>query len=570
MRQRGVSEPAVLVAVAALLIVACGDDDATSSGGQGGQVPDPPFYAGIDVSWEPCSLYDGAEDGLAECATTAMPLSWGDLGGERFEVRAKRLRAQGESRRQLWLLHGGPGASGTIGFAARMEAWHATDPALDLYTLDHRGTGYSGRLGCPDEESPTSPSGTSITAAEMPTCIASLEQQWGDDLAAVSSSASATDLAAFIEATREEGKDVLVWGGSYGTYWAQRYLQVAPAQADGVAIEGMAPADATFISYDEDGNRAGEDFFDLCATDAVCSAKLGPDPWQRLGDVLDALDQGHCASLGMPRRYFSLLLAYALYYAPMNAVVPALVYRLERCDPEDRAALASVFDFYFGEGGVWDLAFYSILLQHHITFSEMWDHPDFDGVDLEQYFADLQATAYVAKNLGATKLALSQDWPRYFDPEHDDQWAATDTPMLMMQGALDPATTIYRAQAYGAQFTGAQQHYVVFDQAPHGVSSATPLDAGFTQHCGQQLLEAFIQDPRGELDLACVDQVLPIDFAGNEELSFALLGTGDFWDNMVQASATGEIEAKKLQAAATRTRLRRLLASAERPALPEL
>ncbi len=32
------------------------------------------------------------------------------------------------------------------------------------------------------------------------------------------------------------------------------------------------------------------------------------------------------------------------------------------------------------------------------------------------------------------------------------------------------------------------------------------------------------------LDQSCVDQVLPVDFAGDSSLSEAVLGTADFWE----------------------------------------
>lgn len=237
----------------------------------------------------------------------------------------------------------------------------------------------------------------------------------------------------------------------------------------------------------------------------------------------------------------SLLLAYLLYYFPINSAAPALVYRLERCSESDRAAIASAFSFLFGGGGVWDIKSYSILLQHHITFSEMWDHPDFEGVDLHEYFTEIAESAYVAKNLGHQKLGLSGDWPRYWDTAHDDSFAQSATPLLMLQGGLDPATTAFQAERVGAHFDGPHQHYLLFPDAPHGVSSSTPLSADeHAEHCGQRLLLDFLGDPRAELDSRCIDQVMPIDFRGTEELSQALLGTDDLWDDPIGGSARSQ------------------------------
>jgi pimeloyl-ACP methyl ester carboxylesterase len=550
----------IVVLVVGALLAACGDDtsqsanDVSTDAGQdtASGDADTPMDAPVDTAadtepdanpsafpiqgfnavWSPCSLHDGEDDGLAECAEVAMPLFWSNPDGRTLTVAAKRLLSKGQAKRQLWLLHGGPGASGVIGYASFMEKMQQYDPEVDLYTLDHRGTGYTRRLGCPDQEDPDSYRGTSIASTEMPACMAYVETEYGDELDALTSTFSAVDLAAYIEATREPDKDVFVYGGSYGTYWAHRYLQVAPEQADGVIIAGIAPPDATFIRFDERANQVGEDFFAVCAADAFCSSKLGTDPWTKLGDVLEAMDQGHCAQLGLPRQYISLLFAYALYYDPINAAVPAVLYRLERCDPQDRAAIAAFFDFQFGQGGVWDINSYSILLQHHVTFSEMWNHPDFEGVDLEQYFLDISDNAYVAKNNGGAKLSLSTTWPAYEDPAYDDGVATTSTPMLMLQGRLDPATSWYDAVVMQDLFHAPNQHFVTFPQSTHGVLSSTPTSTDpDTQHCGMEIFLSFLADPKGALDTSCVEKVLPIDFAGSPTLAEALLGTDDFWEN---------------------------------------
>ncbi|MBI5535801.1 MAG: alpha/beta fold hydrolase [Deltaproteobacteria bacterium] len=522
--------------------------------------PDSP-YAGIQVLWEPCSLYEGADDGLAECATVSMPLYWRKPDGRTIGIRAKRLKAKTQPHAQMWLLHGGPGASGVVGFPSRMERWREMDPGLELYTLDHRGTGFSRRLGCPNAESATSPSGSSISVAEAVECIPYLQQEYGDELGAITTTDSSMDLAALIEATRMPGKKVIVWGGSYGTYFAQRYLQVAPAQADGVIIEGIATPMSTFINYDELGNKTGKDFFGVCAADAFCASKLGPDPWARLGTLLQNLQNGHCSAAKLSRYAVSQLLAYMLYYHPSYSAAPATIYRLERCSSQDVAAVSSVVDFFFGAGGVWDIQSYSILLQHHISLSEMWMTPAFEGVDLVQYFEDIRNTAYVAKFLGPSRLQILAEWPVYNDPAYDNQWPSSATPMLMMQGRLDPATSWYEASNVQDHYTQPSQTYVEFPNAPHGVSSATPLsDAADAEHCGMRLLLAFAKDPKAPLDTSCVSQVLPINFKGTAALAQAMFGTSDFWDDPPASDAgTTAYAAKPAHPSSLRAKLQQQL-----------
>jgi pimeloyl-ACP methyl ester carboxylesterase len=496
--------------------------------------PDRPSYAypveQASTSWASCSLYEGEDDGLAECATVAMPLFWDDPNdGQTFSVRAKRKLSSEQAEAQLWLLAGGPGQSGTWDMPRTMEVLQERYPTLDVYTLDHRGTGLSGRLGCPDAESFASPSGTSINRAETAECAEYLLAERGHELDAITTTQSAVDVAALIEATREEGKRVFLSGGSYGTYWVQRYLQIFPDQADGVVLAGIFPADGTVIWYDEHTNAVAHQFLDLCGQDDVCSSKLGADPWSRLGSLLDSMAAGHCTGGGITPSLVRTLFAYLLYWSRTNVVVPAAIYRLERCDSEDRQAIVNLTSYLFGDGGSFDLESYSILLQHHIQLSEMWNHPDFDGVALDSYFDEIDQQAYVAKSLGPFKLELHETWPIYLDQTWDDGWGESSIPMLMLQGRLDPATVRREAVRVGEHYTGEHQHYVEFPTAAHGTLGHTPTVDG--RDCGYDLLVAFLEDPTGPLDTACVERVVPIDFRGTETLAQAVFGTPHLWSN---------------------------------------
>ena len=522
------------VALASLLSLgACSSEDPPTEDATGGGRDGPEYAYPVEATvatWAPCSLYEGEDDGLAECADVEMPLFWNDLDDERtLAVRAKRLLAAEPSEAQLWLLAGGPGQSGTWDHPRHMERLREQYPALDVYTLDHRGTGFSGRLGCPDAESFSSPSGTSITRAETPACVEYLLGELGDGLGGITTTDSAVDVAAYIEAAREEGKPVFVEGGSYGTYWAQRYLQIFPDQADGVILAGIFPADGTVIWYDEMTNQVAHELMDLCGQDAFCSTKLGDDPWSRLGTLLEDMQADHCTGNGITRDAVRTLFAYLMYWSTTNIVVPAATYRLERCAAEDQQAIRNMYDYLFGDGGTWDIESYSILLQHHVQFSEMWDHPEFDGVDLEQYFNTVYEEGYVIKNGGPAKLALRDDWPVYSDARWDDGWADTAIPMLMLQGSFDPATPRREAARVGDHYSGAHQHFVELPTAAHGTLGATPTDDG--TDCGYDIFIAFMQDPTGPLDTSCIDRLMPIDFTGTQSLAEAVFGTEDLWEN---------------------------------------
>ncbi|MFH2006557.1 MAG: alpha/beta fold hydrolase [bacterium] len=522
----------------AILASCGGSPDDTPDGAVDGQAADATADASVarypisevEAMWSPCSLYEGEDDGLAECASTAMPLRWDEPDGETTFVVAKRLLSSVGGETQLWLVHGGPGASGVMGFPSRMELLQALYPELDVYTLDHRGTGYSSYLECPDQQQSGTPGGTGIAPEEVAACAASLQAQHGDGLAAMSTTNSAIDLAAYIESSRAAGLPVVVWGGSYGTYLAQRFLQIFPDQTDGVVLEGAATPEITCITTDEDSDRVGRDLLDLCAAETACASRLGGDPQAFLADALERRRDGTCQAVPLSADGFRLLLVYLAYYYPIHSVIPAAIHRLHRCTNEDGSAIGTLYNTFFGSAGVMTNIPYSIVLQYHINLSEMWTHPDFSGVDLEQYFASTDASALFYRGLSAAKYALLPDWPTYSDEEYDDGWAAPTIPLLVLQGELDPATPYFRALDLADHYTAPNQYFVSFPHGAHGVTSGTPLPSDpDNDHCAMQLFQAFLRNPHAPLDTSCVADVLPIDFNGSPELAAELFGTGDYW-----------------------------------------
>jgi len=483
----------------------------------------------IEVTWQICSLYEGAGDDRAECAEVQMPLFYDSKDERTAPVYVKRLLASGESEGQLWLLHGGPGASGVEEFGFWMDEIASYIDTLDIYTLDHRGVGRSDRLGCPEQEDPSSEWGSYVTDEEMDGCIAYMTCHWGDGLNGITTTASAIDVGELIELTRAPGQKILVWGGSYGTYIGHRYMQLFPDQPDGVILEGIAPAGTSFVHYDHFFNINAEKLFDLCGEDPLCSSKLGDEPWSLIEELLPMLDEGHCKPkpLSMDGYTFKMILAGMLYYSGVRELVPAAVYRANRCNEDDKAVLLNLYYAIFGDSGVWGASspYYSYMLGNHITASELWDNDDPPSMEELQAVID-EATICPESSLGMGEIY--DKWPRYPRDAYDDVFADFTRPLLMLQGGVDPATPIEKAQVLEPLYDGDFQTFALFPDATHNVIAGTPVD-GESMDCGYQLFLDFLRDPYEELDTSCMDQILPIDFNGDPEYTYYLLGTTDTW-----------------------------------------
>ena len=491
--------------------------EASESGSSGGE-PDEEYEA--EITWEPCPLYTGSTGTEAECATVDVPADWDDIHGATLEVFVKRYGAI-EGDKQLWMLMGGPGGS-SRSFEASADLYTDFDEGLTVYMLDHRGTGRSTLLTCPDQEAAGSDEGRVITADETPACAEHLEATYGETLPHFNTTGAAGDLGWLIEQVRAD-EAVHVFGSSYGTYWANRYLQLFPDQPDSTTLLGIAPPDFSFTTFDTDFNAVGETFMDACGEDPFCAARLGPDPVATMTSIFDMVDAGHCAAAGLDRTtlrvYFSSLLSWA---GRERARIPATLYRLQRCDAADVAALSNAAPQMAEPlSGLLNDPYFSVAINRHISLSEMFDGPfpseeEIDSWDDELLFSLSSATG---------RFEVYDLWPRYPKPPLDDTLAETDVPMLMLNGEFDPNSPTFGSDGVGAHFDGPNQHYFVIPDGNHGWHSPTTEGYG----CAESMFFTFIQDPT-EPPLDCLDIVAPLDWAGAPDDAQAFFGTDDLWD----------------------------------------
>jgi pimeloyl-ACP methyl ester carboxylesterase len=530
---------------------ATGAGGEAGSGGSGGGHADAP-----EIEWAACSLVTGDDDGRAECAAVTVPLRWEQPDGPSIELFVKRLRGTSTDG-ALWLLNGGPGGTGAD-FETFAEAVTENFP-LDVYMPDHRGVGRSTRLGCAAEDD-ESDEGFTITDDEMPSCAASVVAEWGGGLAGFSTTNAARDLGFLIEATAA-GAPAFVYGVSYGTQWAHRYLRLFPEQPAGVILDSIVHPELetnTLSRYDERFNDTGKQYLDLCGQDPFCASKLGADPWLTATGVLDAVYAGqHCPEflqMGVERQSLRALFGALVFrYWEERPIVPALIYRLQRCAPQDVAAIQQLVAGLDAPSAPTETErLFGMLLGLNISLSERWPDPPPPVEEVEAYAEQALFSLDVS-----VRLAHAYDvWPRYAPDEHVGQWAESSVPMLMMQGTLDPATIHAAGSLVGDHFAGDHQTFVSLPGTPHG-AFLSPTSAGVA--CGAALFASFLTNPQAPLDGSCVDLMLPVSFEGEPALAAAAFGTDDLWENEASSQPAGDQPAvDPVQYAQSVQRLRQL------------
>lgn len=574
-----------LVALGALVLVAgcyrahgLGEHDASTPVGSfdaGLPPPPPPRDASPprDDAGAPTSLAfrrcDGAFGARAmgvnvHCATIEAPLFWEHPDGRTIELAIERiLPPVARVRAQLWMLQGGPGGS-SLELETMAPLFQQWFPDVEILLVDHRGVGLSTRLGCALEESMASPGGTAITDDEWDTCLESVRAAFSpEELAGFSTTAAARDLGELIERARRDDVPVFVYGVSYGTYWAHRWLQRFPHQADGVVLDSIcAPDECVFpIGFSRGHETVGAELMRACAADATCRARMAGDPLDTMRDVLRGLDEGSsCASaraVGLDGDAVRLIAGVLLRDGSFRGAIPAMIHRLARCAPEDAIAFRTLADLLLSEhaGDQRTLRSFAPVLAALVIRSEMWERPEPSESD---YFAALRSHAFNAP-MAPGSFAAWNDAPRYARDALVGEYADTSTPLLMLNGTLDPQTTMEDALPMGMRFTAPAQTFVTIDRAPHAILFSSTYEPGSLERtCGSDLMASFLDDPRAPLDTSCRTRTAHHRF-DDDALAGMLFGTTTLWHASTALPVLGP------EALAARERLRRLI---QRPLAP--
>lgn len=555
----------VLGAAILFLLSACSSASSDDGGGPA-ITPDPPAVTPDPVAVTPpvfgtCPVgYD------AECALIDVPLDHSNEAGESIKIHIARHRASVPATRQIWLLSGGPGQAGDV-FLATVKKLAVRIPDADIYVIDHRGTGYSHRLTCSQQDVPGSNGGYVLDPDEALDCLAELKQT-GDyaRLPFFTTAQAARDVVSAVQATRTADQKVYVWGGSYGTHWAHRVLQVAPDLAAGIVFDGfMTPLHFSFVDYDHGVEEATTLYAAGCTADASCSSHIGGDALVKARAILQGLRTKPCAGVDrdLARTYLS---AFMDGWSSRSWVFP-LLHRLERCSADDQAAVNKLLTAYTKalQGGdlptTTDDYRSSGVLQYNIALSELWNTPGRPDPTKEELLASAEAQTFLAgRSYPASIIDLRKAWPL---PPND--WedlpvpVPTKTALLWLAGGLDTRTPPAQAKQVTSLYDA--RSFVLLPGASHTPASASPLASDPKSSCGQQIVERFIG--KDQLDASCISEMLsPVYEATSAASASTWWETPDDWGDgtpkMVIAGGSSAFEDARIDPSfASRLALRR-------------
>lgn len=485
-------------------------------------------------------VYGACPDGyVSECATIQVPLDHAHPEGEKIDFHFSRYPAATQpAKRQVWLLAGGPGQAGYV-FGKRIAALAEAMPDADLFAADHRGTGKSHRLTCPQQDAPNSYGGYILDELDAEACLEALKPKGDyDRLAHFTTTEAASDVLDGIAAVRTSPDEkVFVIGASYGTHWAHRMVQISAADAtkprlDGVVFDGfLTPGHFAFLDYDRAAEEAGEALAAACDADASCTMHLGPGgALAKVKAVMATLEQTPCGPFtkDQARTLISVLLDP---WGGRAMIFPA-IHRLERCTDADQDALVHLANTYYG---LLQMAYQvpfvnSGILQNNIVLNELWKLPG----EAEPTKAEMLAAADAQPFLAGGSLPGRLVDMRAFWPVPPDDFSALPTPapttakLLWLGAKMD-------AHAWPSQSTKITSVYpdapfVFLDGASHTPMNQSPLTSDPTKTCGAKIATSFIEAD-GVLDASCqTNDLLPLRLeAPDAEFAIKWWDTADDW-----------------------------------------
>lgn len=418
----------------------------------------------------------------ARCGTVTVPEDWTRPAGREIALNVVVLPATGGGARlpPLFDIDGGPGLPVTknAGFYAAEGAAYRS--GRDIVLVDQRGTGGSNRLHCLEL---AASEGEMLPVEQVRRCRDRLAER--ADLRRYGTAEAVRDLDAVREALGHTRIDL--FGLSYGTTVALRYMAEYPQRVRAVAVMGVAPPEAMPPrGHAPAGERALRLLFSDCAADEACRAAF-PALEEDLGRAVSIVrDSGGDLT---PELFMEKL--RTLMYSPAAArQVPYIV---------SRAALADLGP-YRAAGGASGASMIADGMFLSVTCTE-----SFGAMDYEAAAAEARRTLFGDYRLRRQRAAC-EHWPSGRPTPLRAAAAGAPPAVLLISGRLDPVTPPEWAEAV-ARRTANARHLVI----PYGGHVLDGLSAIDT--CLDPLILRFLETGRtDESDGSCLAGMRPPPF----------------------------------------------------------
>lgn len=512
---------------------------------------------------------------MAQCSYFKRPFLNADsdplVGQQEIGIFAKSLISSSSADKILVLLGGTISYSGeteyftSAEFDDLMGQLSALDDSIELYSLEQRGTGRSARLNCVRSQVETigSENGIYITVNESatmcaPDLIAAYNGTYG--LEGFSLRNAASDLLYFLQQIMHDNKPIYLYGYSvFGTLLINRFMQLYGSLADsiisGIILDapistwGYDPYTIFYISdADFNFNRTIVDkYLADCQADGFCQEVMQYSPsgplftvsvTSYLESVFTRLYQNNSCPLltnSYPIGYWKKLASLFATNPSTIPAIPAMLFRLDRCDPSDLDVLSYALEQMMNSILLHDLLHVPLTspsLEKQILFSEAWSpqlptYTELSNVYDACFFAP---GSYV---LGS----IYPQWPVLpLDPYFNGTFS-TNASLLVLAGGYDPISPSDEGNWQFASI-GSPNKYIFNFATSLGMNlENTPVypSANSTTPCGMQILLSFMRNPIQTPDSSCQADMIPFDWRGDPTINEQYFGVEDLFNGIYVA-----------------------------------
>lgn len=415
----------------------------------------PALLATAVMTAAPCSYAKMA----ARCGALSVPENRAAPNGRRLSIHfVVVLAASAVTKEPLFGIAGGPGQSAIDAFEGSVQGpsvFTAAHRDRDIVLVDQRGTGRSNALLCNIYPTDASTYTYLFPPDVIRACRATLAQT--DDLNAYGSDAAADDLD---EVRARLGYPrIALFGGSYGTTESLVYIRRHGDRVKAAILEGVSPPSMLLpLPFPRGAEQALEDLEKSCETDRICSTNF-PHFAQEFDAVLARSKRGGISVPdGNPISFevFADRMRQAMYDSFTAAYLPYIIHRAALADTTPLARLVATISHDIP-------GLLAMGMNLSVTCAESLPFISDAEARRQSQSTFMGDSRYRAQRSACATWNVRAVERSFLDP------IRSDVPVLMMNGADDPATPPrFGAQAVAYLPNG---RLLLVPQAGHDFSS---------------------------------------------------------------------------------------------------
>lgn len=430
----------------------------------------------------------------ADCATLELPEGRISGSGRKLSIHVARLPSSSKTKTPpVFFLAGGPGQAASEAFAPLAPVFDRVNQHHDIVLVDQRGTGRSAKLTC---RAGFPPNGADGDEARKLSALKQCAAELAIDVRDYGTDAYVADL----EAVREQLNvpQVLLYGVSYGTRVAQRYITLHQDKVAGAILDGVVPAGSSIAVGLEDKAKSSVDgTFKRCSANPSCQAAMGSDVLAQakkrlpLTVVVAHPTTGQKQTVVLSADVVDEALRMAAYTNETAAMMPFALHALALGDGAPLAAFVVLAQESLLHSLSRELNL-SVLCGEDLAV--LFDKAKPQSADLAAQHLWKECQAWTEQRAGAGAGALDL--------------AENDVPMWLISGELDPITPPVGAESVLARSRQAK-HFVQKGQG-HG-----SIARGCWPKLAARFFNAKTPTERAAIDTTCTERIAPAPFLLN-------------------------------------------------------